>query len=658
MRLVAVVVAAAAVASAAAAAPASAVTITSFPAAGDPSAIVSGPDGNLWFAEGTGRRIGRIGPSGAGFTHFPAPPDLLLGDTFGITAGPDGNLWFADQIGRRVGRITQAGAVTEFLVGGAPPLEITTGADGNLWFTDFASSKIGRIAPDGSMVASYPPVGTLSGRPYGITSGPDGNLWFAIQDSRKIGRITPSGTITEFPSSGTLLGNPRSITTGPDGNIWFTDIGAGRVGRIATDGTGLVEFPVPNAGAVLDGITAGPDGNIWYADLDDRIGRVTPAGAVDTFVVGGGAVPTGITAGPDGNLWFTQFGMAAGVGRVTTDVPAPSSGNLLRNPGFEDGLPAVAPAPVPVPGWALMPNATVATYAGLFVPPPAGGGGAGNQLMWGGPYNAQSAVIQQVDVSGQAAGIDAGRGEITLSALLGGGGAEEDDAIVIATFRSATDADLGATAIGPVTAADRGSTTGLLPRGIVAGVPAGTRAIRVEARLVRQLGPTNDGLVDDVSLVLNVAPAPEPPPPPPSPPPPGGGGLPGGRDLAPRATIDVPAKGAARAGKLRKLMGTASDDKGVARVDVAVLKLSGGARAAKRVKPKPACSQLTAAGKFIRVKPKGRRCSPTVFLRAKGTRRWSLKLPAALPAGSFVVYARATDTAGRQATRRLSLTLR
>jgi hypothetical protein len=62
--------------------------------------------------------------------------------------------------------------------------------------------------------------------------------------------------------------------------------------------------------------------------------------------------------------------------------------------------------------------------------------------------------------------------------------------------------------------------------------------------------------------------------------------------------------------------------------------------------------------KFIRVKPKGGRCAPTVFLRAKGTTRWSLKLPAALPTGSFVVYARATDTAGRQATRRLSLRLR
>ena len=59
--------------------------------------------------------------------------------------------------------------------------------------------------------------------------------------------------------------------------------------------------------------------------------------------------------------------------------------------------------------------------------------------------------------------------------------------------------------------------------------------------------------------------------------------------------------------------------------------------------------------RFRRVKG---RCSPTVFLRARGTTRWSLKLPAALPAGSFAIYARATDTAGRQATRRLSLRLR
>jgi len=123
--------------------------------------------------------------------------------------------------------------------------------------------------------------------------------------------------------------------------------------------------------------------------------------------------------------------------------------------------------------------------------------------------------------------------------------------------------------------------------------------------------------------------------------------------------VDVPAAKSARAGKLRNLSGTASDDRAVARVAVAVLKLAGGARAsATKPKPRATCSQLTAAGTFARVKVKSGRCAPTTFLPAKGTTKWALKLPAALPAGSYVVYARATDTAGRRGVGRRSLRLR
>jgi streptogramin lyase len=629
---------------------ASAVTITEFPSDGAQSVAI-GPDGKLWSTAGP--RVGRMGMSGADFTHFPAGPGGLLVNATGITAGPDGNVWFTETFGgNKIGRITTDGAIVEFPVGTADPVAIATGADGNLWFTDFANRRIGRITPDGATIDYFPPAGTLAGNPSRITSGPDGALWFTEFGSKKIGRITQSGAITEYPAVGTLAGDPIGITTGPDGNLWFADIGARKIGRISTDGATIVEYPVPRSGARVNGIAVGPDGNLWFTDVDAHVGRMTLAGVVDEFPLGGAAEPAGITAGPDGNMWFSPGRPGPGnIARATTDSPAPSSGNLLRNPSFEDGLPAVAPAPVPVPGWALIPNATVATYAGLFVPPPASGG-AGNQLMWGGPFNTQSAVIQQVDVSAQAAGIDAGRGEITLSALLGGGGAEQDDAVVIATFLSATDGDLGATAIGPVTAADRGNATRLLPRSIVAGVPAGTRAIRVEGRLVRQLGPTNDGLVDDVSLTLNVAPAPgaggsEPP----------GGGTPGGGtpgggspgpggaiDRAPSTTIDVPARTALRDGKLRKLTGTARDDKRVARVDVSVVRTG------------RTCSQLTAAGRFKRLESAG--CTPTTFLPAKGTTTWTLKLPTALPAGSYVVYARATDSAGKRGTSRRSLRLR
>src|SRR5476649_579595 len=70
----------------------------------------------------------------------------------GITAGPDGNLWFTEQNGNRIGRITPAGVVTEFSAGITPsalPGGIAAGPDGSLWFTETSGSRIARITPLG-----------------------------------------------------------------------------------------------------------------------------------------------------------------------------------------------------------------------------------------------------------------------------------------------------------------------------------------------------------------------------------------------------------------------------------------------------------------------------------------------------------------------------
>src|SRR5438876_7654958 len=55
----------------------------------------------------------------------------------GITAGLDGNLWFTEFAGNKIGRITTSGVFTEFTLpttcgssSGCSPIGITTGPDG------------------------------------------------------------------------------------------------------------------------------------------------------------------------------------------------------------------------------------------------------------------------------------------------------------------------------------------------------------------------------------------------------------------------------------------------------------------------------------------------------------------------------------------------
>jgi len=92
----------------------------------NPQIIAAGPDGNLWFTEVNNERVARITPRGRvtefsaglsrdnishepGLWHYPFP-----NFPYGIAAGPDGNVWFTEQGGNRIGRITPAGVISEY----------------------------------------------------------------------------------------------------------------------------------------------------------------------------------------------------------------------------------------------------------------------------------------------------------------------------------------------------------------------------------------------------------------------------------------------------------------------------------------------------------------------------------------------------------------
>ena len=304
------------------------VTFTEYPvptAGSSPLIITSGPDGNLWFTELTGHRIGRATPAGV-IMEFPVPTSVSL---FGITAGPDGNLWFADANANFIGRITPAGVITEFPVPtvNSGPVNITAGPDGSLWFTEDYAAKIGRITTTGTFTEYSLPTGSIF--PDGIAVGADANLWFTENGPPgKIGKIATTGVITEFvvPTSNSA---PLGITPGPDGNLWFTEEVANQIGRISTAGV-ITEFPIPTSNSYPQLITMGPDGNLWFAEYyGNNIGRITTAGVITEFPVPTPASgSSGVTSGPDGNLWFTELS-GNKIGKLTTNFAFLGSGSFV-----------------------------------------------------------------------------------------------------------------------------------------------------------------------------------------------------------------------------------------------------------------------------------------------------------------------------------------
>jgi len=281
--------------------------------------IATGPDGNLWFTEAGGDRVGRVTVKGR-FTEFLTEASGGSVPT-GITRGPDGNLWFTERAGSRVTRITPAGQITAFTQGvleGSGPTGIAAGPDGNLWFTERDVSGIGRITPSGA-VTEFTGGLTRNSGPWDIAASADGNMWFT-EDRDGIGRVTPAGVITEFTAGLTKGSEKGGPALGSDGNMWFTEIAGNRIGRITPAGV-ISEFS--------DGLTPesqpwdialGPDGAMWFTEVaGNRIGRITPAGVITEFARGlsPDAAPAGITAGPDGSMWFTES-QGSRVGRITT----------------------------------------------------------------------------------------------------------------------------------------------------------------------------------------------------------------------------------------------------------------------------------------------------------------------------------------------------
>ncbi len=192
--------------------------------------------------------------------------------------------------------------------------------------------------------------------------------------------------------------------------------------------------------------------------------------------------------------------------------PTVPQGNLLRNPGAEEGQASQSgETTVPIPGWQTTSTFTVAPYGGggppdFFTFPPTSESQrihGGKNFFAGGFQAGTSTATQTVDVSRAATLVDAGRVTATLSAWLSGFLSQPDPGTVEADFLGTTGNALGSVKVGPVTPDERGRDFKFIQRSGDAPVPAGTRSVRVTMTAVQQEGSYADAYFDNLSLSLN-----------------------------------------------------------------------------------------------------------------------------------------------------------
>lgn len=266
----------------------------------------------LWFTEENADAIATLSEN-ATITEYPVP--TTGAKPLSIAWGQDGNLWFTEFAGQKIGRISQSGGA--FLECTLPtekgltptPYGIAAGPDGNLWVTDPGANGIWSVTT--ACVATFYPLATANAGPQSITIGPNGALWFVENTADKIGEIFPGTAAGSSPSEFaglTANAGPTAIVAGTDSALWFTEANSDKLGRMLTTGKLASETALPGV-KTPGGITQGTDGNFYIGDsTGSTIAQFNPAtGAVKTYATKtpDAGVNT-LTLGPDDEVYFTE----------------------------------------------------------------------------------------------------------------------------------------------------------------------------------------------------------------------------------------------------------------------------------------------------------------------------------------------------------------
>lgn len=240
-----------------------------------PIDIKVGPDGNLYFSEVLGNKIGEIDPTTHQITEYPLPQAACI--PYAVNGGPGEDVWFTALGCNSIGKLDLAThKITLYPIPtlASYPSDIKRGPDGALWFTEFAAGKIGRFDPATDTFTEYS-TGLLTG-PQDIAVM-DGGVWFSEQLANKIARIDPYTHAIQTYNYPTLLAQTLDLDPGKPNThqVWFAEITGNKVGYINTQTRVIKEFnvPTPLAGPLTIGM--GPDYAMYFNEtLANQIGRI------------------------------------------------------------------------------------------------------------------------------------------------------------------------------------------------------------------------------------------------------------------------------------------------------------------------------------------------------------------------------------------------
>ena len=167
----------------------------------------------------------------------------------GITTAPDGTIWFAETTAKKLGHIIpcQTGSCNVTDYGPPPNVEITfpiqlaVDRGGVVWFTDHGRGQFGSFNPStgewrafgiGYCSESYNPDCPV-GLPNAMSLDSNGMIWFSEHFAGRVAKYDPTtGSLTEYFVPATTIPYVWWMWPGPGNLVWFTAFGLGDIGYV------------------------------------------------------------------------------------------------------------------------------------------------------------------------------------------------------------------------------------------------------------------------------------------------------------------------------------------------------------------------------------------------------------------------------------------
>jgi streptogramin lyase len=311
-------------------------------------------------------------PTAVGDFQVPHSATKTLQEPTAIVVGPDGNIWapISDATNGIV-KMTTSGVMTFYIAGSGPSAALpqvtitglAAGSDGNVWYSDQGS--IGKITPTGS-VTDYPLAGpnicaSASGGRIVPAAKSDGGFWFTVQckGDSELGHATTNGVMSFYSLHGLDAADGLALAT--DGNVYVAGSAS------ASGDAGVIQALVSGAtiGSVnvldidslqsvaLIGIAQSTDGDLWVTTgscAPSALVRLHLSASFASTNVGvfptlaGCALPYFLTAASDGTLWVPNFAHPTATRVIPRPYPAAPLQRdiLLPTPGSVPGNEAEA----------------------------------------------------------------------------------------------------------------------------------------------------------------------------------------------------------------------------------------------------------------------------------------------------------------------------